>query len=83
MGILRMTIFINESTLKDRFVECVIINSVDNRGFYIVGGGINGGIHYLYTDGHIRVGVNGNGHAFWKTEKEAFEFWSHWKDTQQ
>ena len=51
----------------------------DNRGWYICG---NGGIYHLYTDGIIRGGASGVGSsstAFWRTRKEARDFYKAWK----
>lgn len=69
-----------EQILREFLIKNVHINSIDERGWYIVAGGINGGVHYLYPDGKIRIGVNNNGvSAFWPTEEEATAFFNVWK----
>lgn len=61
------------------------INSIDERGWYIVAGGINGGVDYLYSDGVIREGVKSSkaesmgAFAFWPTKEIAESFYDQWK----
>lgn len=58
------------------------INSIDERGYYIVNGdGNSGGVHYLYADGIIRDGVRSpetDAKAFWPTETDALSFFITW-----
>jgi len=72
----------NQEILKEFLIKNVHINSIDDRGWYIVASGINGGVHYLYPDGNIRIGVNNNGiSAFWPSEEAANIFFNTWKVT--
>ena len=61
-----------ESLMKSN----VKINSIDERGFYIVDR--DGGTNYLHNDGKIRPGASG-GTGFWPDYTSAKEFWNRWK----
>ena len=67
---------------KEFMVKNVKIDTVDDRGWYIVAGGINGGVDYLYSDGIIREGVYSahreDASAFWPTEELARSFFEKW-----
>jgi len=75
---------ISDNTKKEFMIRNVKINSIDERGWYIVAGGIRGGIDYLYSDGIIRGGVQSKGAGgaigFWLTEEAASSFFQKWKD---
>lgn len=74
----------NNNAQKEFMIRNVKISSIDERGWYIVAGGISGGVDYLYSDGIIREGVKskdaGDAVAFWKTEVDAKVFFEKWKN---
>jgi len=71
---------------KDLMIKNAKINSIDDRGWYIVSGGISGGVDYLYNDGIIREGVCASSarsscsSGFWPTEEAAQSFFKNWKN---
>ncbi len=70
----------DQRKLKEFLIRNVHIDSIDERGWYIVAGGINGGVHYLHPDGIIRIGINNDGvGAFWPNEQSATVFFVAWK----
>ncbi len=68
-----------ESLISD-LLDMHRVNSIDDRGYYIVNGDGNcGGVYYLHNDGVIRSGVSSPSlDAFWPTEAEAWKFYFKW-----
>lgn len=71
----------DQGVLRDSLVYAAKINSVDERGHYIVTTGMVASMFYLYNDGIIRSGVNSGDGAtsFWPTQEEAFDYYEKWK----
>ncbi len=72
----------NDPMKKELMIRNVKIDSIDKRGWYIVSGGTNGGVDYLYSDGIIREGVlskDPGAFGFWPTEEAARLFFQKWK----
>lgn len=66
---------------KEDFLKSYRIGSVDDRGYFITHGGINGGWYYLYDDGEVYRGVieGEPANAFWPTKEEAQAFYDKWR----
>lgn len=66
------------NTIKEQFYRGVDIQCSQNRGFFIISTGKDGGVHCLYADGIIRDSVSND--AFWDSKEEAYDFWYNWKN---
>ena len=65
---------------REEMLKSYRIDTVDDRGYFITNGGINGGWYYLYDDGKLHNGVlRGEGNPFWPTKEAAQAFYDKWR----